>query len=116
MTLGVGGSIPLTHPIYHIYCKNIPIIYNMKGEVRLFDPAKSRNNKEKHGIDFEEAQALWDGSVEEIPVFTIDEPRWLVIGKISNVFWTAVITRREDSTRIISVRRSRKEEKALYEK
>ena len=68
-------------------------------------------------MDFEEARALWDGLVKEIPVVTLDEPRWLVVGKIGDVYWTAVITRREiDSTRIISVRRSRKEEKVLYEK
>ena len=82
-----------------------------------FDPAKSTKNKKKHGIDFEQAQTLWDGAVLEVPVLTIDEPRWLVIGKIQKVLWTAVITRRrEDVIRIISVRRSRKEEKGLYEK
>ena len=82
-----------------------------------FDPAKSRSNREKHGINFEGAQALWDGAVLEVPVLTVDEPRWLVIGKIREAFWTAVITRRrEDTIRIISVRRSRKEEKRLYEK
>ena len=81
-----------------------------------FDPAKSKSNKEKHGIDFDEAQELWQDQVLEIPVLTSDEPRWLVIGKIGEIFWTAVITRRtEDSTRIISVRRSRGEEKELYE-
>ncbi len=82
-----------------------------------FDPEKSAKNKKKHGIDFEEAQALWDGAVMEFPVFTTDEPRWLVVGKIQDVHWSAIITRRkENSIRIISVRRSRKEEKKLYEK
>lgn len=81
-----------------------------------WDPAKSRKNKQKHGIDFEEAMALWEGAVVEFPVLTTDEPRSLVIGKIQDVHWSAIITRREGNTvRIISVRRSRKEEKKLYE-
>ena len=82
-----------------------------------FDPNKSASNKVKHGIDFIDAQELWQGPVLEVPVATSDERRWLVIGKIGDVFWTAVIARRaQDSTRIISVRRSRDEEKELYEK
>ena len=80
-----------------------------------FDPAKS-NNKKKHGIDFYEAQALWnDSDFIEIPLKTIDEPRFLVIGKISEKHWSAIVTYRSDNIRIISVRRSRKEEVEIYE-
>lgn len=81
-----------------------------------FDPAKSASNLEKHGIDFTEVQALWDDPVRaEIPARTADEPRWLVIGKIADRHWSAVITYREERVRIISARRARKEERALYE-
>lgn len=81
-----------------------------------FDPKKSATNKEKHGIDFVESQKLWDGNYLEIPVFTADEARWLIIGEIEGVFWTAVITKRKnDITRIISVRRSRRIERKIYE-
>jgi uncharacterized protein len=81
-----------------------------------FDPAKSASNLEKHGIDFTEVQALWDDPVRaEIPARTADEPRWLVIGKIADRHWAAVITYREQRVRIISARRARKEERALYE-
>lgn len=81
-----------------------------------FDPAKSASNLEKHGIDFTEVQALWDDPVRaEIPARTADEPRWLVIGKIADRHWSAVITYREQRVRIISARRARKEERALYE-
>jgi uncharacterized protein len=81
-----------------------------------FDPAKSASNLEKHGIDFTEIQALWDDPVRaEIPARTADEPRWLVIGKIADRHWSAVITYREERVRIISARRARKEERALYE-
>ncbi len=81
-----------------------------------FDPQKSRSNKKKHGIDFAEAQALWeDGDLIEVPVRTTDESRFLVVGRIEEKHWSAVITYREHRIRIISVRRSRQEEIALYE-
>ena len=81
-----------------------------------FDPKKSRANKEKHGIDFIEAQRLWDDpDLLEIPARTEDEPRYLLIGRIDGKHWSAVVTYRGGKVRIISVRRSRKEEVELYE-
>lgn len=81
-----------------------------------FDPKKSSANLEKHGIDFSEAQSLWeDEEYIEIPAKTTDEPRFLVIGKIKGKHWSAVITYRNQNVRIISVRRSRDEEIDLYE-
>ena len=81
-----------------------------------FDKQKSRSNKEKHGIDFVEAQALWhDIGRVEIPARTKDEPRMLVVGTINKKHWTAVVTYRDNKTRIISVRRSRPEEVQMYE-
>jgi len=81
-----------------------------------FDPKKSDGNKQKHRLDFHEAQALWDDpDLIEIPVQTIDEPRYLVIGTIAGKHWSGVITYRGGKIRIISVRRSRKEEVEIYE-
>jgi uncharacterized DUF497 family protein len=81
-----------------------------------FAPQKSEANRKKHGIDFYEAQALWDDpDVVEIPVRTSDEPRFLIIGRISGKHWSGVITYRSGKIRIISVRRSRKEEVDIYE-
>ena len=81
-----------------------------------FDIKKSDGNKSKHGIDFYEAQALWeDSDFIEIPVKTSDEPRYLVIGMIAGKHWTGVITYRGETIRIISMRRSRKEEVEIYE-
>ena len=81
-----------------------------------FYPKKSDSNKQKHGIDFYEAQALWDDpNMIEIPVKTIDEARHLVIGKIAEKYWSGVITYRGKKIRIFSVRRSRKEEVEIYE-
>ena len=81
-----------------------------------FDPIKGKINKEKHGIDFGEAQALWaDPDLIEIPVKTMDELRYLVIGKIAEKHWSGIITYRSNTVRIISVRRARKEEVNIYE-
>ena len=81
-----------------------------------FDGRKSQLNKTKHGIDFVEAQALWhDPDLLEVPLMVEDEPRALVVGRIGGKHWSAVITYRQARIRIISVRRSRGEERALYE-
>jgi len=81
-----------------------------------FDEAKSRANREKHGIDFVQAQTIWkDPDLIEIPAITVDEPRFLVIGRIDGKHWSAVITYRGEFIRVISVRRSRSEEVVIYE-
>ena len=81
-----------------------------------FDLAKSEKNKQKHGIDFRDAQVLWDDpDMIEIPAKTTGEPRFMVIGKIAGIYWSGVITYRGEKIRVISVRRSRKEEIEIYE-
>ncbi len=81
-----------------------------------FDTRKSNSNKVKHGIDFGEAQVLWDDPDSiQIPVKTTDESRFLVIGRISGKHWSAIITYRCDKIRIISVRHARHEEINIYE-
>ncbi len=81
-----------------------------------FDVRKSESNKRKHGIDFLEAQSIWeDPDRIEIPAKTEDEPRTLVIGKTRSKHWTAIVTARQKAVRVISVRRSRQKEIALYE-
>ena len=81
-----------------------------------FDTAKSESNRAKHGIGFVEAQGLWnDPMLLEIPAKTDDEPRYLAIGQIDGKHWSAVITYRAANVRLISVRRARTEEVALYE-
>lgn len=81
-----------------------------------YDPDKSAANRRKHGIDFTDAQLLWDDPARiEVPARTEDEPRWLVVGRIGETHYSAVVTYRQDRVRLISVRRSRKEEVAIYE-
>lgn len=77
---------------------------------------KKQINKKNHEIDFVDAQALWnDPDIIEVQAKSDDEPRFLIIGRIGDCHWSAIITYRDENIRIISVRRSRKLEVALYE-
>jgi uncharacterized protein len=80
-----------------------------------FDGEKSRANREKHGIDFIEAQQLWrDEDRLEIPARVEDEPRYVLIAVYRQKLWSAFFTYRNGRIRLISVRRSRREERELY--
>ena len=80
------------------------------------DQEKSDANKRKHGLDFVEAQVLWeDPDRLQVPARTQGEPRLMLIGRISDKHWSAILTIRDDKTRIISVRRSRVKEVERYE-
>jgi uncharacterized DUF497 family protein len=80
-----------------------------------WDPAKSASNKEKHGVDFTEAQAIWQDEhrITAQSQFTT-ESRQQTIGLIDSKLWAAVTTMRGDVIRIISVRRARKDEEERY--
>ena len=84
-----------------------------------YDKRKSKSNKKKHGIDFDEAQVLWDDKylVKVPPIQDIgEESRFLTIGTIGSKHWAAIATDRDlDLIRIIAVRRSRKQEIETYE-
>jgi uncharacterized protein len=81
-----------------------------------FDERKSRANKAKHGIDFVGAQALWlDDDLLRIAARAGDEPRFVVIGRIAGKHWSAVVTYRGETIRLISVLRSRAREVEAYE-
>ena len=82
-----------------------------------WDDEKSRTNKAKHDIDFDTAKELWDdpNRVEILTSYQL-ENRSILIGKIDKMLWTAIFTKRSNSIRIISVRRTRKKEAKLYGK
>jgi hypothetical protein len=80
-----------------------------------FDPWKSENNKAKHGIDFVEAQALWKSRIMLLPAKDALEKRYMVIGRIGSEHWSAIITYRGATIRIISVRKSTPNEIDTYE-
>jgi uncharacterized protein len=80
-----------------------------------YDPQKSQSNLAKHGIDFETAKLLWsDLHRVELQATSTVEPRFLIIGKIQEKHWSAIVTYRGTVIRIISVRRSRENEVSLY--
>jgi uncharacterized protein len=80
-----------------------------------FDVAKSASNKDKHGIDFDDAKRLWaDENLLIEPTRFVSETRWVAVGIIDDKYWTAVFTRRDDALRIISVRRARENEIENY--
>lgn len=80
-----------------------------------FNNNKSESNKRKHGIDFETARKLWkDPNRVEIPTKWVDKARTLLIARLDEEIWTAVFTRRNNTTRIISVRKARDNEKKVY--
>ncbi len=81
-----------------------------------WDDKKSSSNKIKHGIAFDTAKDLWnDSNRVEIETSCPIEERTILIGKVKNKLWTAIFTQREDTIRIISVRRARKRETKLYD-
>lgn len=80
-----------------------------------FDGAKSKANLAKHGMDFEMAQELWrdlEGLV--VPSRHPKELGKLLIAQRQDKLWTAIFTERGDAIRIISVRRSRANERSAY--
>jgi uncharacterized DUF497 family protein len=81
-----------------------------------FDLAKSQSNREKHGIDFDQAKVLWDDpDLVRISARSEDESRTMIIARFAGQFWSAIVTDRDDEIRIISVRRSRPREIEIYE-
>jgi hypothetical protein len=81
-----------------------------------FDDAKSGANQKKHGIDFIEAQKLWqDPDALELPARSQKEVRALLISKHDGKIWAAIFTERDDKIRLISVRRARINEEKIYE-
>ena len=81
-----------------------------------FDRAKSDLNKQKHGIDFDKATALWeDPDLLVAPARSTDEPRQPAIGMVGGRTWSAIVTYRDQRVRLISVRRAREEEVKRYE-
>lgn len=82
-----------------------------------YDEAKSESNLGKHGIDFEEAQELWeDDEMMEFPIEFKGEDRFGVMARYGGSTWVAICTMRGGAVRIISVRRASAKEASAYDK
>ena len=79
-----------------------------------FDRAKSEANRQKHGVSLDQARQIWDDAYIEITARTVEESRWIVVGKIHERLYACVFTRRGESLRLISCRRAREKEAQLY--
>jgi uncharacterized protein len=81
-----------------------------------FDPTKSLSNKAKHGVDFTQAQSLWDDENGLVfPVSFQGERRFLLTAVFNEKHGSAIFALRGDAIRIISVRRARPDEVNRYE-
>lgn len=81
-----------------------------------YDPAKSEANAAKHGLDFCSAEKLWaDPDALAVTGRSESELRQILLGRLDGKLWAAVFTVRGENVRIISVRRARTDEEALYD-
>ena len=86
-----------------------------------WDPAKSAENLRQRGFDFEFAANIFDGPTVEREDRRRDygERRVLAIGVVAGIHLTIVYTDRRTTAgmvrRIVSARRSKRRERALYD-
>ena len=81
-----------------------------------WDEKKRKLNLAKHGIDFADAPAIFDG-----PLVTVEdtrerygEPRYIALGLLQDVVVSLVYTERADEIRIISIRKALKHEARFF--
>lgn len=79
-----------------------------------YDLNKSATNKQKHGVDFEEAKAIWSEDNVILPAITKGEQRYMIIGKIKANIYSCIFTIRKKKIRIISCRKSGEKERRIY--
>ena len=81
-----------------------------------WDQEKNLINKKKHGISFETAAyVFYDEQYIEMFDFehSIDEDRYIAIGKVEDVLFV-VFTQRKENIRLISARLATEAERRLY--
>ncbi len=79
-----------------------------------WDARKNAVNVEKHGIDFEDAIAVFARPYLSKRSDRPGEERWIVLGEVNGRCVALVHTIREGRYRIISARRARKDEEQAY--
>jgi uncharacterized protein len=84
--------------------------------VFTWDETKRRINLAKHGIDFRDAERIFDG-----PLVTVEdsrenygELRYVALGLLEGVAVSATYTERRDEIRIISIRKALKHEARFF--
>ena len=81
-----------------------------------WDPAKRKENLRRHGVDFKVVSKIFEGPLLERQDnrFDYGETRWIAIGVVNAIELTVCTTIRGDNRRIISARRSNKDEREAY--
>ncbi len=82
-----------------------------------WDESKNKSNREKHGIDFNDAKEVFkDENRKTSPDLRVDygEDRWVTIGKLIDTIIVVIYTIRETTYRIISARYAKKKERETY--
>ena len=83
-----------------------------------FDPAKDVINRAKHGVSLAFGARIWtDDAAVIVPTIRVEdgERRFRAIGMVEGRLWTAVHVYREQTIRMISVRRSNDGERRIYD-
>jgi uncharacterized DUF497 family protein len=80
------------------------------------DPDKERINREKHGIGFAGARAIFENYRidDEDDREDYGETRYVTLGRIGRRIVVCVWTPRVDKARLISLRRADKDEREIY--
>jgi uncharacterized protein len=83
-----------------------------------WDRAKNRSNFAKHGLDFEDAEIVFDGFclTFEDRRFDYGEMRLMTMGLLEGRLVVIAHTARGESTRIISMRLATRREQKIYQK
>jgi uncharacterized DUF497 family protein len=82
-----------------------------------WDEVKRRANYTKHGLDFRDAEKVFQGITLTADDNRQDygEPRFISLGLLEDMVVVVVYTMRGEKTRIISMRKANQREKKTYE-
>lgn len=84
------------------------------GLVFEWDDKKRQITLEKHGIAFEDATSVFDGTELVRTTDFPGEPRWIAIGLVNGRETAVIFTKRGSAIRIITARRARDYERRAY--
>jgi hypothetical protein len=81
-----------------------------------WDAAKNRQNRRKHGVDFEVATLVFDdpNHLSEQDRLVNGEERWQTIGLANEILLVSHSWSQEDLIRIISARKATRKERTRY--
>jgi uncharacterized protein len=91
----------------------------MRDEFFEWDDSKAASNLKKHNISFEQARCVFDDrsvSMTDDTASSLDEDRYLAIGRFDGRLLSVSYTLRADRTRILSARQANTREQHDYDR